>query len=178
MKNKGFSLIELLIVIALMGIVYGIYFFTTKQNKTNIEFSLENIKEYISYASKEYGENLELIYNKDKNIIYLTNSENNILKSINFNKNITQYLLKDNENLEVLRHNKIDIDGNYFEPTFRYKIFKNGTYTNMILNNSKNEWLYFDSYFTDYYYKFINESELINFIKKKDYFPINSGKPE
>jgi len=177
-KNKGFSLIELLIVVSLMGIVYGVYFFTTKQNKSDKQFKLETMKSYMIDASKKHGINLKLVYYMDKKVIYLINDKYELLDSIDFDKQITQYILKKNEVLEVAQYNTIEINEEYFEPTFIYEMTNKEIFINMILNNTKNEWLYYDSYFNEKYNKFINQEELINFIKKKDFLPMYAGKAE
>jgi len=177
-KNKGFSLIELLIVISLMGIVYGLYFFTVGESKKNIPFSIENMKQYLNNASKTYSDRLKLVYYFDKQIIYLVDDKNKLLETIEYKKQLTQYVLKQKELLEVKKYKSIEIDGDYFEPTFIYEKINKDIFANLILNNTKNEWLYFNTYFSDSYDKFKNESELINFIKKKNYLPMYAGKPE
>lgn len=161
-----------------MGIVYGIYFFTVQKNKENIAFSLSNVKEYMGNASKKYGNNLKLIYYFDKKVIYLTDNKYKVLDSIDFDEQLTQYLLKKDELLEIAQYKSIEINNDYFEPTFIYTMVDKEIFENLILNNSKNEWLYFDTYFNKSYKKFINEEELVNFIKKKDYLPMYAGKPE
>ncbi len=178
MKNRGFTLVELLIVVALMAIVYGIYFFTILEKKRNIEFSIKNMKEYLNNASKTYGNRLKLIYYFDEKIIYLANDKSEPLESIDFDKPLTQYILKDDEQLEVKHYKAIEFDDKYFEPTFIYERLGDDLFANIILNNSKGEWLYFDTYFTSIYTKFKDENNLINFIKKKEYLPMYAGKIE
>ncbi len=178
MKNKGFSLIELLIVIVLIGIVYGIYFFTVVESKKSVPFAISNMKLYLYNASKTHGEKLALIYNYDEKEVYLLNDNNKLLETIPFNQIITQYILKQNEVLELSYHKSVEVGDNYFTPTFIYKKVSKDVYSDLILNDDKNNWYYFNTYFGDDYNTFVNETDMINFIKKKDYLPMYAGKPE
>ena len=90
---------------------------------------------------------------------------------------MSQFILKDNELLELKHYKAIEFDDKYFEPTFIFQRVGNDMFSNLILNK-KSEWLYFDTYFTNSYSKFIDENSLINFIKKKDYLPMYAGKIE
>lgn len=178
MKKRGFTLIELMIVLMLMGIVYGIYFFSIVQAKEKVKFSLENMKEYLQNQVKNHSEGLRLVYNFDKKIIYLIDKKKDVLKIIDFDEAVTCYDLKENEQLEVKEYEKVEIDGDYFEPAFIYENIKDDIFSNIILNNTKNQWYYYNSYFGNSYEVLLNQTELIDFIKKKEYLPMYAGKPE
>jgi len=178
MKKRGFSLIELLIVVMLIGIVYGIYFFTIVESKKPIPFSLETMKQYLENASKTYGDKLKLIYYFDGKKVYLLNDKKKILESIDFEEELTEYQLKQNERLEIKTYRAVDIDGNYFEPTFIYNKTSKEIYDDLIINNSNNQWYYFNTYFGDDFEKFINQSDLVSYIKKTQYLPMYAGDPE
>jgi len=177
-KNRGFTLIELLIVIVLMGIVYSLYFFTKQESKNTVTFTLKNMKEYLRNASVSYGDKLKLIYYFDNKVVYLTDSKNNLLESIDFDQELSEYILKKDEQIDLKHYKPVEIGENYFEPTFIYERLGKDLFSDLILNNKKNEWLYFDTYFNDSFIKFLDENRLINFIKKKDYLPMYAGKVE
>ncbi len=179
MKKRSFTLIELLIVLVLIGIVYSIYFFTVVKSKTPIPFSLKTMKQYITNSSKVYKKkNLSLIYFFDKKVIYLIDNKNEILETIEFDGQLTTYVLKKDEILDVKQYRAIELDDHYFEPTFIYKKLDKDLYNNLILNTNKDEWYYYNTYFGAPFEKFINQDELILFIKKKDYLPMYAGNPE
>lgn len=178
MRKKGFTLIELMIVLMLMGIVYGIYFYSIVQAKEKVKFSLETMKEYLHNQVKNHSEGLKLVYNFDKQIIYLLDEKKNLLKTIDFDEAVTCYELKENEQLEVKEFEKVEIDGDYFEPSFIYTNLGGDIFSNIILNNNKSQWYYYNSFFGKNYEVFLNQTELIDFIKKKNYLPMYAGKPE
>jgi len=175
--KKGFTLFELLIVVLLIGIVYGVYFFTANSSEKIITFKLENMRSYIQNQSKLLEkENLKLIYNYDKEIIYLTDEKNIILDAIKFSQHVTQYKLMDKEQLDVMDHIRVELEDENFEPTFIF--YKKGEiYSNIILNRD-NQWIYYNSYFLDESELFINQGDLIDYIKKRLYNPSIVGKIE
>ena len=177
-KKRGFSLIELLIVVMLIGIVYGIYFFTIVESKKPIPFSLETMKKYLKNASKTYGDKLQLIYYFDEKKVYLINSKKELLESIDFEQELTVYQLKQDERIEIKVYKEIEIDDNTFEPTFIYSKTSKEIYDDLIINNENNQWYYFNTYFGNDFEKFINQSDLVSFIKKTQYLPMYAGDPE
>lgn len=178
MIKKGFTLFELLIVVLLIGIVYGVYFFSANGGAKTIPFKIDNMRTYINAQSKLLQkDNLKLIYNFDSEVVYLTDEKNTILQSVKFKQPVTEYKLMDKEQLDVANHIRLELEGETFEPTFIF--FKKGEiYSNIILNTDDNRWIYYNSYFSNESESFINQSDLIDFIKKRDYIPSVAGKVE
>lgn len=179
MNKRAFTIIELLIVLVLIGIVYSIYFYSMVKSKNPLTFNLDNMKQYIKNASKEYDSpHLMLMYNFDEREIYLVNKDKKILEKIDFDKEFTVYELKQDERLEVKEYKNIEIEDIYFEPKMIYKNIDKDIYTNLIINLEDNTWRYYNSFFGKDFVSFDEESKLINYIKKTDYLPMSAGKPE
>jgi prepilin-type N-terminal cleavage/methylation domain-containing protein len=178
MKKRTFSLIELLVVILLVGIVYSLYFVTKKETKKDIPFTLFTMKQFLKEKSIQYKKDLKLIYYYDEKRVYLTDKNNLIYEVIPFDKQVTTYMLKHNEVLEVKVYRNIELDDKYFEPTFIYSKFEKEIYSHLILNTINNKWLYFNSYFGKDVEEFLNETQMIDYIKKKSYMPMYAGKIE
>jgi len=180
MNKRAFTVIELLIVLVLIGIVYGVYFYSMVKSKNPIPFGLDNMKQYMKNASKKYDQaNLSLIYDFDNERIYLVNDkEKKILESIKFDEDFTLYELQKDENLEVKTYKNIEIDDKYFEPKMIYKNLGENIYSNIILNLKDGSWRYYNSFFGEDYVSFDEETQLIDYIKKTEYLPMSAGKPE
>jgi len=173
--KRAFTLIELMIVVLLMSIVYGIYFFTINRANDEKNFSFFNVKTYLNAKAKVYGESLTLIYNKDAKLCYLIDKNQKIVEEFEFKKNIKAFVLKENEELETLRYKYIELEnGAYFEPTFIFKKLNKVQFETFIYYNEAGKWVYISPYFDDTK-EFINKEELVSYIKKKDYLPMYGG---
>ena len=78
-KKRAFTLIELMIVVLLISVVYGIYFFTISKSAKEEKFTLQNIKKYLSLKSVDYGDKLTLICSDIGKVCYLLDSKKEIV---------------------------------------------------------------------------------------------------
>ncbi len=174
-KNKAFTLIELMIVVLLISVVYGIYFFTISKSAKQEKFTLIKIKRYLDIKAKDYGHKLTLICNRDGKICYLLNSKREILEDFEFNSNFKVFTLKKDEELEPVTYKSIELTNEiYFEPSLIFKKLNQVQYESLIYYTSEDKWVYINPYFESYN-EFINKEELLSYIKKKQYLPMYSG---
>ena len=89
--KKAFTLIELLIVVFLIGIVYGIYFYTVAKNADVDKFSLFKVKEYLNTKAKTYGDKLTLICSNNNEICYLLDEKKDIVDEFKFKEKIKTF---------------------------------------------------------------------------------------
>lgn len=174
-RQKAFTLIELMIVVLLISIVYGIYFFTVSKSARQDKFSLIHVKKYLSLQSKDYGDKLTLICNRDGKICYLLNSKKEIVDEFEFNSSHKVFTLKKDEELEPVLYKSIELSKDiYFEPSLIFRKLNNVQFESLIYYTSADKWVYINPYFEDSK-EFINKEELISYIKKKEYLPMYSG---
>jgi len=173
--KKAFTLIELLIVVLLISIAYGIYFFSAKKQDTTKEFSLYHIKSFMNLKAKKYGDKLTLICDNDTQTCYLLNDKKKILEEVKLKQKIETFLLKKDEILEPTEYKHIALsDKIYFRPSLIFKKLNKTVFETLIYYNAGNQWVYVSPYFNDTK-KFINKEELISYIKKRSYLPMYAG---
>ena len=175
LMKKAFSLIELLIVILLIGITYGIYFYTYSPNVSQPELKIRNLKEFLNFYSKEHGDILSLICDSSDKICYLLNKDEEVIDNFVFEEDVVVYTLKEKEYLEPIYYNDIELDGNRFEPSLIFKRIGKELFTNLIILKENDDWIYISPYFDDEMNTFINQEEIITYIKKRDYLPVYAG---
>jgi len=172
--KKGFTLIELMIVVVLLGVVYSVYFFTGAKHTTQKEreFSIRQARYFLK-------KNEMLLCSRDKELCYLLDSKRKLLKTFPFLNEITQYTLTTDEILEVSTFNPIELDDNiYFTPTLVYKKNIYNMPSLLIYYDEKQMlWVYISPYLGTAK-EFKNQEELIRYITKKDYLPKNKGLAE
>ncbi len=172
--RKAFTLIELLIVVLLISIVYGIYFFTIAKAGDVKKFSLFEVKKYLNKKAKLYGEKLTLICSNDESTCYILDNKKEIVEDFEFEQKIKVFLLKDDEELEPARYKNIELsDSIYFEPSIIFKKLSK-THFETLIYYSDNKWIYVSPYFDDTK-EFINKEDIISYIKKREYLPMYSG---
>jgi prepilin-type N-terminal cleavage/methylation domain-containing protein len=174
--KKGFSLIELIIVVLLMAIVYGIYFYTIQNPKKDFKLSAETLKAYLNNKSKEYKkEKLKLICNHEDIVCYLFDKDDKLLESVEFDSSkYTAYTLEKDEHLKPEDYVYREMDNIRYMPTFIYERVDDNLFKPLILFSSDNKWIYFDTYFGNMN-EFLNQEELVAYIKKKEYLPMYAG---
>ena len=173
--RKAFTLIELLVVVLLISIVYGIYFFTIAKSAKEEKFSLFKVKKHLNEKAKIYGDKLTLICDNDGEICYLLNDKKEIVEDFELNQKISVFLLKDDELLERARYKNIELsDKIYFQPSLIFKKLNKINFETLIYHTEDDKWVYVSPYFDDTK-EFINEEEIISYIKKREYLPMYSG---
>ncbi len=176
--RKAFTLIELLIVVLLIGIVYGIYFYTIAKNANVKDFSLFKVKEYMNSQAKTYGEVLTIICDNEKEICYLLNEKREIVDEFEFKEQVRTYTIKENELLEPVRYKNIELTSTlYFQPDLIFKRLSKRQFETLIYYTDNSTWVYVSPYFDDTK-EFINKEEIISYIKKREYLPMYSGLAE
>ena len=173
--RKAFTLIELLIVVLLIGIVYGIYFFTSSKNVKEEKFSLFKVKEFLNAKSKVYGETLTIICDNDTETCFLLDKDKTIVEEFDFFDNVKTFKLMENELLDPVRYKNIELSGSlYFEPDLIFKKLNKRQFETLIYYTSGNTWVYISPYFLDTK-EFINKEDIIAYIKKREYLPMQAG---
>ena len=176
--KKAFTLVELLIVVLLISIVYGIYFFTETNRNDTKKFSLFHAKEFMNLKAKRYGNKLTLICDNDSMSCYLLNNKKEILEKFKLDQKVKTFLLKKDEILEPTEYKNIELsDTIYFQPSIIFKKLTKTKFETLIYYNSDNKWVYISPYFNDTK-EFINKEEIISYIKKKTYLPMYAGLAE
>ncbi len=174
MKKKGFSLIEILVVLMLISIVYSVYFYSQQKTNPTLEYTLLDMKHYMNIQSKKYETPLKAIYSNDEKKVFITDHQYNLLETIAIDLFVTQYILKENEELEVADYKPVQIGDWYTTPSFIMTQYTKNIFSNIVLlQNSK--WIYFNSHFGNPYEIFDTQQELIDFAKKKEFIPAYAG---
>ncbi|MEA1956664.1 MAG: type II secretion system protein [Campylobacterota bacterium] len=169
--KKGFTLIELIIVVLLISIVYGLYFFTASKKQDEKKFSLRDAKNFL--ASEQ-----TLICNEQDKLCYILNNKQEIINKVEFNEKIQVFLLKDDEQLDLVRYKNIELKNNiYFTPSLIFKKLTDDISQTLIYQTDKGIWIYISPYF-DNIKEFSNKEEIVSFIKKRDYLPMIAGVSE
>ncbi len=145
--KKGFTLLELMLVILLIGIVYGsIINVFERYKEKSIDVTLMTLEKYMQGFS----------HNNHVSLVCIKRCEECLL-SINgkFNQNVTPFLERD---LQLYRYDKdrgveeLELlpyfrpDGREEEACFRYEIYPDGSQTEMIVRNKKEAYV-FPSFF-------------------------------
>ena len=166
----------MLIVLLLVSIVYGIYFFTISSSAKEKKFSLLKVKEFLNNEAKEHGDKLTVICDGGHKICYLLNSKQKIIKDFKFKENVKTFLLKQDEVLEPVEYKNIELsDDVYFRPTLIFKKLTHEQFETLIYYNTDDEkWVYISPYFDDVK-EFINKEAIISYIKKRSYLPMYAG---
>lgn len=145
--RKGFTLLELMLVVVLIGIVYGsvINVFQRYKDKA-IDVSLISLEKYMQSFSHNNHVSLVCIKRCEECLLFV-NEE--------FNQNVTPFIEND---IELYRYDKdtgvkkLEVmpyfrsDGKEEEACFRYDIYPDGSRTEMIVKN-KTEVYAYPSYF-------------------------------
>lgn len=138
------------------------------------KFSLIKVKEYLKQENKEYGDRLTIICGESKTC-YLLNAKKKIIKEIELQQKVKTFLLKRDEILEPTRYRNITLtDALYFQPTLIYKQLSSTQFETLIYYTEDSKWVYISPYFDDAK-EFINQEDLISYIKKRDYLPMYAG---
>lgn len=173
--KKSFTLIEMLIVVLLVSIAYGLYFFTISHKEKENRFSFFKVKEFLNNEAKKYGDRLTIICDGDHKICYLLDAKQKIIKNFKFHENIKPFLLKQEEVLEPITYKNITLnDDLYFTPTLIFKKLAHEQFQTLLYYTQDAKWVYISPYFNDTK-EFINKEELISYIKKRDYLPMYAG---
>lgn len=168
----------MLIVLLLVSIVYGIYFFTISSSAKEKKFSLIKVKEFLNNEAKEHGDKLSIICDGEHKICYLLDSKREVIKNFNFKENVKVFLLKQDEILESCEYNNIELSNSiYFRPTLIFKKLTNKQFETLIYYTDEGKWVYISPYFDDAQ-EFVNKEDIISYIKKRDYLPMYSGLAE
>jgi prepilin-type N-terminal cleavage/methylation domain-containing protein len=172
--KKGFTLIELMIVVILIGVTYSVYFFTGAKH-TSKEAQKFSIQEISNFVAKDQM----LLCSRDKELCYLLNKNRELIRTYPFTQELTQYTLAADETLHLAYYNAIELeDSIYFTPSLLYKKNAHGVGSVLIYyDEAKMHWAYMSPY-TNKYAIFKNQENLLRFITKKEYLPRNGGLAE
>ncbi len=171
MKRSAFTLFELIIVVALIGIIYAVVLtnFNTKKDVKIIK--LQNLKNSLMPIWSK-GKRVDLIiYNNCKEAILLLNKEpqNSYKPTIKLSefKGLKAYKIDEFGDLKEIEFLPILIDEKLYQPCFKFTIYKNGSSSSYILEKDEHYYIFYP-YFGD-----VNQSddkdEAIEMLTHKQY---------
>lgn len=146
--KKGFTLLELLLVVVLIGIVYGsVTNVFDRYKEKAVDVTLMTLEKYMQNFS--YNNHVSLIcINQCKECLLFVNDK--------FKQNVTPFI---ENNVQIYRYDK-DVgvkriqllpyfrsDGKEEETCFRYDIYTDGSRTDMIVKNKEDVYV-FPSFFS------------------------------
>jgi prepilin-type N-terminal cleavage/methylation domain-containing protein len=142
-KNKGFSLIELIIVLIIIGVVYSFVgnSFIKAQKKENI--SLKNLPKIIrtlQYKTLEIN-----IFGRECDKIIWFESSNSIPinASININRKLKVYNFNMYGDLKKIDFDSITIENRDYPICFQFELYDNGSSSSFIVEDTKTQLFYF-----------------------------------
>jgi prepilin-type N-terminal cleavage/methylation domain-containing protein len=172
--KPAFTLIELLIVLLLMGILYGIAFNAvlpkSSKNQKQEELSLRTIDRLFKDSPHYRKESLTLYCTESKEC-YLV-SQGKILSTISLKQSGIAYRLNPDETLQSIDYPHIKIGTKEFRPTFTIHCRQDGYFNPQIIRVGE-RWLYIHPYKKP---QFFNDPvEMIATIRQSDYLPDKAG---
>jgi prepilin-type N-terminal cleavage/methylation domain-containing protein len=157
--KRGFTLLELMLVIVLMGIVYGsvINVFERYKDKA-IDVTLMSLEKYMQSFSHNNHVSLVCIKRCEECLLFVNEA---------FVQNVTPFTERDVQlyrfdrdsgvkRLELLPHFRLD--GQEEEACFRYDIHPDGSRTEMIVKNNKDVFVFPSFFGTVQKYSSLNEA--------------------
>ena len=174
MTNKAFTLVELLIVLLLMGIVYGIAFDTILKKTPKIEgeasLSLATIDQVFK-DSPAYGKQRIDLYCSDKMRCYLT-VDGNVTTTFELLEPVVAYRLNPDETLQTVDYPHMRIGKEEFAPAYILSCRKNGLFVPAILR-SIDTWYYFHPI---HGMRTLDDAvTMISAMRQSDYLPDKAG---
>ncbi|WP_456323378.1 prepilin-type N-terminal cleavage/methylation domain-containing protein [Hydrogenimonas sp.] len=173
--NRAFTLIELLIVLLLMGIVYGIAFNTVMPKspahaKSRKELSLRTI-DVVFKTSENYKKSAMTLYCSESKKCRLT-AEGKLVSSFSLRKTGTAYRLNPDETLQSIDYPHIKIGTDEFRPSFAIHCRKDGFFDPQIIRADE-RWLYIHPFKKPRFFK--DPVALVGEIRQNDYLPDRAG---
>ena len=145
--KKSFTLFEIMIVLIIILVVYGVVFTTLSHKKHNlVSIKPDMIKDFLS--KQDFQNNIELVCLKDyKCIVYIDNNISNISFQSLFKNDIEVYQFKKNR-FEEIDFKDMEINDKNYEVTLRLKIYKPHNNKELVIKYKNDKLLYIHPYFT------------------------------
>ncbi len=172
-KARAFTLIELLIVLLLMGIIYGIAFNTALPGTTKTvpdTLSFKNIDTLFKSSSLYRASDL-ILYGTENGKAYLT-ADNKILETVDLPETGSGYRLNPDETLQRIDYPHIKIGSKEIRPIFSIRCRKDGLFDPQIILSGE-KWLYIHPYDPPAF--FDNPVEMIDAMRQSAYLPDRAG---
>ncbi|BDY13452.1 prepilin-type N-terminal cleavage/methylation domain-containing protein [Hydrogenimonas cancrithermarum] len=170
----AFTLIELLIVLLLMGIVYGIAFNTVMPKSpaeaAREELSLRTI-DTLFKTSPNYKKRAMTLYCSESKKCRLT-AEGELLSVFSLRETGIAYRLNPDETLQSIDYPHIKIGTDEFRPSFAVRCRKDGFFDPQIIRVGE-RWLYIHPYEKPRF--FDDPVALVSAIRQSDYLPDRAG---
>jgi len=157
LRRSAFTLFEMIIVVALIGIIYSIVLSNFNTKKSVTIYTLKDLrKSLMPFWHK--GRKVQLvIYNECQKAALLINDEvNNSYKpkiKLERFKDIEAYKVDETEQLKKIEFPPVVIDDKVHNTCFNFSIFRNGANSNFIVKQDERYYIFYP-YFED-----VNESE-------------------
>lgn len=172
--RPAFTLIELLIVLLLMGIIYGIAFNTVlgKSPKERAEegISLATI-DRIFRESPAYGKKRLDLYCSEKMVCYFT-VDGDVTTSFQLFQPAVAYKLNPDETLQSIDYPHMRIGKEEFAPAYIFSCRENGLFVPAIVR-SVDVWYYLHPILG--MKRFDESISMISFMRRSDYLPDVAG---
>jgi prepilin-type N-terminal cleavage/methylation domain-containing protein len=170
-KKSAFTLFEMIIVVALIGIIYTVVLqnFNTKKNVQILK--IQNLKESLLPLYKK-GNRIDLyIYDRCKKATLFINNEvrESYKPKINIREfeDLKTYKLDNMGELQELEFTPILLEEKLQEVCFKFSIFKNGSSSSYIVKKDKKYYIFYP-YFQDVNTS-LDEDEAIDLLTHKEY---------
>ena len=145
MQKKAFTLIELLLVVVIIGVIYGLVINSMQRvNDKEASLSFETLPSFLKTMHQQNSVAFVCLDNCQECAVYV---DGEILKEVNaFMKEerlLHFWRFDANQGTQELRFTPVfDEDDREFDVCFRYEIFKNGSSTEMIVETQEQSYDY------------------------------------
>jgi len=137
-KINGFTLLELMIVIVLISIIYGIFINKISKDEYKSQIGLKSLREYLS--TLEFKKKAEIICLEpcEECQIYIDNSPTNSFKLFNSTPEVFKF--DEFGNLQKVDFGK---DKNLKNICFKFQLFNNRSSSSFILKSDNKYYVYY-----------------------------------
>ena len=145
MQKKAFTLLELLLVVVIIGVVYGLVISSMKKiNNKEARLSFETLPSFLSTFHQQNNVSLVCIDNCRKCALYIDHEEVKEIKPfMKDQRRLNFWRFDANLGAQELRFRPMfDEDEREFDVCFRYEIFIDGSSSEMIVETKKRSYDY------------------------------------
>ena len=145
MRKKAFTLIELLLVVVIIGVIYGLVINSMQRiNDKEATLSFETLPTFLKMLHQQNSVAFVCIDNCQECAVYVDGEMEREVNAFMKEERVLHFWRFDaNQGTQELRFTPIfDEDDREFDVCFRYEIFKDGSSTEMIVETDKKSYDY------------------------------------
>lgn len=146
--KKAFTLFELLIVVLIISVLYGLFLQNLDFRKDQESYGFKNLKEFLEnfWEKGALRERLELICYDDCSVCNVFQNGEMIEEGFETQGAIRAYEFTENDILEDVMYENIEIGRDSFDVCFRYSLYPNGSGDQIVAEYQEQVYL-FQPYF-------------------------------